>query len=108
MSKEAVLQDSLCTELVPPVYQRHFRRMVREIKSFLNCGVAAANYDDLLTAVEETITYSASRDAVARVLGFTGVAEPFCLGTGGNDQRVCKIDVTGVALGEDWILGEIN
>jgi len=55
MGKEAILQDLLCAELVPPMYQRDVGRMVREVKSFLDRGVAAADDDDLLPAVKEAI-----------------------------------------------------
>jgi hypothetical protein len=80
MSEEAILQDLLCAQFVPPVYQSDLGGMVREVKSLLDRGIAAADDDDLLSAVEEAVANRTGRNAATRILRLSRTAEPFRLG----------------------------
>ena len=65
---------------------------------FLDSGVAAADHDDFLVAVEEAVAGGAGRDAEAAEFLLGGKIEPLGLSAGGDDQRLGKIDLAGFAF----------
>src|SRR5215472_17127162 len=67
LREKTIDQDRLGAELVSPMYDGDAARDIRQIKGFLDCGVAAADYDDVLTFVEETVASRTSGYAFAHV-----------------------------------------
>jgi hypothetical protein len=72
MGEEAILQDLLGAEFVPPMDQRDLGRMIGEIQSFFDSGVSAADDDHFLAAIEEAVAHRAGRDAISRVFRLAG------------------------------------
>src|SRR5262249_44587818 len=55
LGEKTIDQDRLGAELVSTMYDGDAARDVRQVESFLDCSVAAADYDDVLSFVEETV-----------------------------------------------------
>ena len=60
-------------------------------------GIAAADDENLLAAIEEAIASGAGGDAKTLELLLGGNAQPFGLGAGGDDEAVSSIGVAAVA-----------
>ena len=60
----------LGAEMVAAMHDRHLRREIGEEQRFLDCGVAAADHDHFLAAIEEAVAGRAGRDAEALELFF--------------------------------------
>src|SRR3974390_1985340 len=65
MLEQAVLQDLLGAERIAPVHDRDLGGEIGEEQRFLHRSIAAADHDDLFVAIEEPITGSARRYAIA-------------------------------------------
>ncbi len=63
--EQPVLQDVLGAELVAAVHQRDLGGEIGEEQRFLDGGVAAADHDHLLAAIEEAVAGGAGGDAEA-------------------------------------------
>lgn len=61
---------------------------IRQVERFLDRGIAAADHDHVLVAIEEAVAGGAGGDAKALELLFGFDAEPFCLGAGRDDDRL--------------------
>src|SRR5690242_20328886 len=73
--EQSLLQDALGAEMIAPVHDGHLRSEIGEKQRLLNRGIAAANHDDLLAAVEESVAGRARRDAKSLELLFRGYPE---------------------------------
>ena len=108
MVEQPVLQDAFGAQAVAAMHQRHRRGMVGEIERFLDRGVAAADHDDVLVAIEEAVAGGAGRDAEALELFFGRQAEPARLGAGGENDHFGEIDVAGIAGDAEGALPEFK
>src|SRR5260221_14781659 len=76
IAEQPILQDLLGAQAVAAMDQRHPRRVIGEIKRFLDRRVAAADDDDLAAAEEEAGAGRTGRDAEAAIGLLSGQAEP--------------------------------
>ena len=106
--EQAVLQDLLRAESVAPVHHGDLGGEIGEEQRLLDCGIAAADDDDFLVAVEEAVAGRAGRHAVALELLLRGQIEPARLRAGRNDQRVGKIDLAGIAGQAERPIAELD
>ena len=97
MLEQPVLQDLFGAERVAPVHDRHLGGEIGEEQRLFDRGIAAADHDDFLVAVEEAVAGRAGRHAVALELLLGGQIEPARLRAGRDDQGVGEIDVAGIA-----------
>src|SRR5579872_2262211 len=74
--EEAILQDAFCAEVIAAVHDGDLESKVGEEQGFLDRGIAPADHDDLLAAIDETIAGRAGRDAEALEFSFRRQAEP--------------------------------
>ena len=95
--EQAVLQDALGAEMIAAMHDGHLRGEVGQEQRFLDRGVAAADHDDFLAAIEEAVAGGAGRDAKALEFFFRRHAEPARLRAGGEDHGFGEIDVAAVA-----------
>ena len=95
--EQAVLQDLFGAERVAPVHDRDLGGEIGQEQRLLDRGIAAADHDHFLVAVEEAVAGGAGRHAVALELLLRRQIEPARLRAGGDDQRVGEIDVAGIA-----------
>ena len=63
-----------------------------EVERFFHCGVTTTDDADILVAEEVAVARRAGGDAVVLKLVLAVQTEPFCLGTGGDDDRVGAMD----------------
>ena len=91
----AVGHDPRGAQLVATVDDRDVGRELGEEQCFLDCGVAAADYGDVLVPEEEPVTGRTGREPVAQEALFFGEAQHGRLGAGRHDHRPCP--VLGVA-----------
>ena len=84
------------------------RGEVGQEQRFLDRGVAAADHDDFLAAVEEAVAGGAGGDAVALELLLGRKVEPARLRAGRDDQRVGEIDVAGIAVEPERALRQVE
>ena len=73
------------------------RGEIGQKQRFLDRGIAAADHDDFLAAIEEAVAGRAGRDAETLELLFRRHAEPARLRAGGKDHGFGEIDVAGIA-----------
>ncbi|MCY1516882.1 hypothetical protein D9M68_515410 [compost metagenome] len=81
---------------------------VGQVQRFFHGGVAAADHDDVLVAVEEAVACRAARHAAAHEGLFRGQAQVLGRGARGDDQGVAGIDLAGVARQGERALGQID
>jgi len=79
------------------MHEGHMRREIGEKHRFLDRGVAAADHDDFLAAIEESVAGGAGRHANALEFFFRRRAEPARLRAGGENDGFGEIDVAAVA-----------
>ncbi len=65
---------------------------------FLDRGIAAADHEHFLVAIEEAVAGGAGGNAIAAEFLFAGQIEPARLRAGRKDQRVGEIDIAGIAI----------
>ncbi len=97
MLEQPVLQDAFGTQRAAAMHQGDLGGKIGQEQRFLDRGVAAADHENLLAAVEEPVAGGASGDAEALEGFLGGEAEPAGLGAGGEDDRVGEIHFAGVA-----------
>src|SRR5450759_5704864 len=97
MLEQANLQDALGAEMIAAMHNGHLRGEVGEKQRFLDRGVAAADHDDLLAAIEKSVAGRAGRHAKALEFLFRWRAEPARLRAGGKNDGFREIDVAAVA-----------
>jgi hypothetical protein len=90
------------------MHDRDFGSEIGEEQRLLDRGVAAADHHHFLIAVEEAVTGRASRHAITLELLLRRQIEPACLGTGGDDQAVGEIGISGIAGEPEWPAAEFN
>jgi hypothetical protein len=96
--EQAVLHDLLGAQAVAAVDQRDLGGEIGQEQRLFDGGVAAADHDDLLAAIEEPVAGGAGRDAEALEMLLRGQAEPFRLRPGGKDHGVGGVGGAAVAL----------
>ena len=79
------------------MHDRDLRRKIGQEQRLLDRGIAAADHDHFLVAVEEAVAGRAGRHAVALEFLFGRQIEPARLRAGGDDQGIGEIDVAGIA-----------
>ena len=94
---EPLLQDALGAEAVAPMHDRDLAGEVRQEQRFLDGGIAAADHQDFLAAIEKTVAGGASGYAIAAELLLRRQIEPARLRAGRQDQAVGQIGVAGIA-----------
>ncbi len=108
MLEQPLLQDALGAEMIAAMHDGHLRGEVGQEQRFLDRGVAAADHDDFLAAVEEAVAGRAGRDAKALEFFFRRRAEPARLRAGGEDHGFGEIDVAAVAGQPERPLREVE
>ena len=108
MPEQALLQDALGAEMVAAMHDRHGRSKVGQEQRLLDRGVAAADHDDLLAAIEEPVAGRAGRDSEPLEFLFRRHAEPARLGAGGEDHRLGEIDIARIAGQPERLLREFE
>ena len=88
---QLVDQDRLGAELVAAMDHGDGARDVRQVQRFLDRGVAAADDDDVLALVEESVAGRARRHALAHERFFRRQAEVARRRAGRDDQRVAGV-----------------
>ena len=84
------------------------RCKVGKVQRLFDRGVAAADHDDFLAAVEEPVAGGASRDAKAHEVLLGRDAEPLGLGAGRNDQRVAGPHRAGIRRHRERPVGQFD
>ena len=84
--EQPILQDPLGAELVAAVHDGDLGGEIGEEQRLLDRGVAAADHQHILVAVEEAVAGGAGRHAVALELLLGRQAEPARLRAGGDDH----------------------
>ena len=79
------------------MHDRDLGGEVGQEQRFLDRGVAAADHDHFLAAIEEAVAGRAGGDAKALELLLGRQVEPARLRAGRDDQRVGEIDVAAIA-----------
>ena len=82
---------------VAPVHDRDLGCNMAQIQGLLDRGVAAADDNDRLAAIEKSIAGRAGGYAIPLELRFRGNAEPSRLGAGRDHQRIACVDRAAVA-----------
>ena len=90
--EQPVLQDLFGAQFVAAVDQRHLGGEVGQEQRLFDGGVAAADHDDLLSAIEEAVAGGAGGDAEALELLFRWQAQPFGARAGGKDHRIGGVE----------------
>ncbi len=80
------------------MHQQHLAGDIGEIERLFDRGIAAADHDHLLAAVEEAVAGGAGRHAVAQKAVLGGQPEIARLGAGGDDQGVGGVFGMAVAF----------
>ena len=80
------------------MHQRHLGGEIGEEQRLLDRGIAAADHQDFLAAIEEAVAGGAGRHAVAAEFLLRRQIEPARLRAGREDQRVGEVDVAGIAV----------
>ena len=106
--EQAILQDLLGAEMVAPVHDRHLAGEVGQEQRFLDRGVAAADHEHLLAAIEEAVAGRAGRNAEALELLLGRKIEPARLRAGREHDGVGEIDVAAVAFDAERALLEVE
>src|SRR5690606_20432482 len=106
--EQALLQDALGSELVAAVDQDDLGGKIGEEERFLDRGIAAANDQHFLVAIEKAIAGGAGGDAEALELLLAGQAQPLGLGAGGDDYAVGGIDIAAIAGEDEGTLVEVD
>ncbi len=96
--KQAVLHDLLRPETVAAMHDRHALGDMRKVKRFLDRGIAAADHDHILAAIEETVAGRAGRNAATHEGLLAVEAKPLGLCARRDDQGVAGIDRAGITL----------
>src|ERR1019366_8806228 len=89
--------DALGAEMIAAMHNGHLRGEVGEKQRFLDRGVATADHDDLLAAIEKSVAGRTGRHAKALEFFFRWRAEPARLRAGGQNDGFREIDVAAVA-----------
>lgn len=76
----------------------HLGSKIRQVMRFLYRCVAAADHDQLLVAIEKSVTGRAGRDTESIECPFRGKAKPTGLGSRCDDERIGDVRVAGVTL----------
>ena len=108
MLEQPVLQDLLGAEVVAAMHDRDLGGEVGEEQRFLDRGVAAADHQHLLAAIEEAVAGGAGRDAVALELLLGRQIEPARLRAGREDHGVGDVDVAGIAVEPERPLRQVE
>ena len=108
MLEQPLLQDALGAEVIAAMHDGHLRGEVGEEQRFLDRGVAAADHDDFLAAIEKSVAGRAGRHAKALEFLFRRHAEPARLRAGGENDGFGEIDVAAVAGQPERPLREIE
>ena len=98
MLEQPLLQDLLGAQAVAPMHQRHLGGEIGEEQRLLDRGIAAADHQHFLAAIEEAVAGGAGGDAVAAEFLLARQIEPARLGAGRENQRLGEIDVAGIAF----------
>ena len=97
MLEQPVLQNLFSAKRVAPVHDRDLGGKIGEEQCLFDRGIAAADHDHFLVAIEEAVAGRAGRHAIAFEFLFGGQIEPARLRAGRDDERVGEIDVAGIA-----------
>ena len=83
----AIQHDFGGAELFAAVHQGDFAAEAREEIGLFHGGIAAADHDDLLAAIEEAVAGGATAHAFADQFLFVGEPQPARAGAAGDDHR---------------------
>ena len=80
------------------MHQRDLGGEIGEKQRLLDRGIAAADHQHLLAAIEKSIAGGAGGDAIAAEFLLAGQIEPARLRAGRQNQRLGEIDIAGIAV----------
>ena len=90
------------------MHDRHLARDLSQIERLFDRGVAAADHDHILAAIEKAVAGRAGRDAVAAEGLLGRDAEPARLGPRRDDQSIAGIGRAAVAMEPERALAEFD
>ena len=90
------------------MHDRHAGSEIGEEQRLLDRGIAAADHQYLLAAIEEAVASGAGGNAVALEFLLGRQLQPTRLGAGRDDEAVCEVMVAGLALEPERPLGKID
>ncbi len=106
--EQPILQDLLRAETVAPVRDRHAGSEIGEEQRLLDRGIAPADHQHLLAAIEEAVAGGAGGNAVALEFLLGRQLQPTRLSAGRDDHAVCEVVVAGLAVEPERPLREID
>ncbi len=106
--EQPVLQDLFGAEAVAAVHHRDLGGEIGEEQRLLDRGIAAADHDHFLVAVEKAVAGGAGGDAVTLELLLGGKLQPARLRAGGDDHAVGEIAVAGIAFQPERPMRQIH
>src|SRR6266404_3138337 len=90
------------------MHDRHAGSEIGEEQRLLDRGIAAADHQHVLAAIEEAVASGAGGNAVALEFLLGRQLQPTRLGAGRDDEAVCEVMVAGLALEPERPLGKID
>src|SRR6201982_1106199 len=90
------------------MHDRHAGSEIGEEQRLLDRGIAAADHQHLLAAIEEAVASGAGGNAVALEFLLGRQLQPTRLGAGRDDEAVCEVMVAGLALDPERPVGKID
>ena len=105
---EPLLQDALGAEAVAPVHDGDLVGEVGEEQRLLDGGVAAADHQHFLAAIEKAVAGGAGGYAIAAEFLLRRQIEPARLGAGRENKAIGKIDVAGIAFDTERAASELD
>ena len=106
--EQAVLKDLFGSQFVAAVDQGHLGGKVRQEQRLFHSRVAAADHDDLLSAIEEPVACRAGRDAKALERLFRRKTQPLGAGSGRKDQSIRCVNGAAVGVRREGAFGQIQ
>src|SRR5215471_14148370 len=108
VGKQALLEDLLAAEHAASMHEKHLISNIGEEDRLLDRGVAAADHDHLLAAIEKAVAGGASRDAITPEALLGGKPEPARFCAGGNDEGVGGVLGMAIAFEPEWMPLEVD
>src|SRR5207249_285841 len=102
------LQNALGAQRVAAMRQRHLGGKIGEKQRLFDRGVAAADHQDVLAAIEKAVAGGAGGYAIAAEFLLRRQIEPARLGAGRKNKGVGEVNVAGIASKPKWTARQID
>ena len=108
MSEKPILQDLLGAQRIAAVDQSDVMTVVGHVERFLDRGIAAADHDHLLAAVEEAVAGRAGGDPLPLQQLLGRQVQPARLRAGRDHERVAEIEVPPSPIRRNGRCGKVD